>query len=157
MNFPDFIRQEYLSAGEHSLFRVDDESPADKSPCFCNITVRIDKTESIAFDLILTNAPWDEHVENLIEEIGGEWSGNLDNRSLTVSLTISKVAAIRKLADAIRKVVGRGRCYSNRNWKWISPRTADSLEIFADRLKEYRALRKLNTGKSLNNKARAVF
>jgi hypothetical protein len=35
------------------------------------------------------------------------------------------------LARAIRRVIGRGQRYPDPNWKWICPRTANSLERFA--------------------------
>ena len=93
-----------------------------------------------AFILTLSNVPWDEHVEALADDVGGKWTGDLTARTLTLSLSITNITAIRKLAEAIRKVAGRGRQYSDRNWKWVTRRTADSLQLFADRLKEYRRM-----------------
>ena len=49
---------------------------------------------------------------------------------------------LRKLAQAFRRIVGRDRTYSNRNWKWVCRRTADSIDRLADRLMEYRRLRR---------------
>jgi len=135
-----FLSQNYSPGDDNLSVRLDDQSDRDKSQSFCTVVARVCQPESDEFELILNRIPWDEHVEARADELGGKWSGTWAARTLTVSLTITSISAIRKLANAIRKVAGRGRRYSDRNWKWVTYRTADSMELFAERLKEYRRM-----------------
>ena len=142
MTLLQFLDGHYRSSGTDRSFCVDDQSSSDKSPSFCNLIIQVGDPDAEAFDLILEHVPWDEHVEDLVEEMGGEWSGTSTVRTLTLSLTITTITGIRKLAQAIRKVAGRGRRYSDPNWKWVTRRTAKSLQVLADRLIEYRRARR---------------
>jgi hypothetical protein len=137
-----FLGRYYCSTKSERSFRVDDQSSADKSPNFCSLVVQVSEHDPDAFELVLERVPWDEHVECLAEELGGEWSAGLYGRSLTLSLTVSSITVIRRLAEAIRKVAGRGRRYSIPNWKWTTRRTAKSLQVLADRLIQYRRTRR---------------
>jgi hypothetical protein len=58
-------------------------------------------------------------------------------RSLTICMDAESVPGIRELAKAIRRVCGRGQRYADRNWKWITRRTADSLDQFARQLGQW--------------------
>ena len=86
----------------------------------------------------LSNIPWNEDVVALATELNGKWSEAASGRSLTLEMDATSAPKIRKLAEAIRKVTGRGRRYDNCNWKWITRRTAASLQRFADSLQQYR-------------------
>jgi hypothetical protein len=142
MTLFQFLQQHYSTGGDTDglTIRVDDQRATDKSASFCTVLVRLSQPESNDFQLILLQVPWDEHVEARVDELDGKWSGTSTSRTLTLSLTITSIGDIRKIAEAIRKVAGRGRRYSDRNWKWVTRRTADSLQLFADRLKDYRHL-----------------
>jgi hypothetical protein len=142
MTLVEFLGQFYCSAGAERSFRVDDQSSVDKSPNFCNLTVKVSEHDPHSFELVLERVPWDEHVEDVAEECSGEWTAELYGRSLTVCLNVKNITAVRRLAGAIGKVTGRGRRYSIPNWKWVSRRTAASLQILADRLIEFRRMRR---------------
>ena len=143
MTLLQFLKQHYCTSGDDCSFRVDDRTSADKSPSFCDLITRMNRPKAKAFDLILKNVPWDEHVEAIANAAGGKWTGDWSARTLTLPLTVRSITTIRKLAEAIRKVTGRGRRYPIPNWKWVTRRTADSLQLFADRLKEYRHMSRI--------------
>jgi hypothetical protein len=90
--------------------------------------------------LTLENIPWDDLVQKVAEELGGEWSELHTGRCLALKMAANGVTKIRKLSEAIRKVTGRGRRYCNSNWKWITGRASHSLDEFADLLMNYRRL-----------------
>ena len=94
-------------------------------------------SESNEFQLTLYPIPWDEGVETLAEELGGQWQETPTGRLLKVPMTIRSVPDIRKLVRAIRRVTGRGKRYLDPRWKWSTRRTADSLERFARLLVEW--------------------
>jgi hypothetical protein len=58
--------------------------------------------------------------------------------SITMSFSLSQVGIVRGLAKKIDSITGRGRHYPVRNWKWICPRTANSLNRFADYVMAFR-------------------
>jgi hypothetical protein len=134
----EFLGRWYRPAGPDLGLRIDDRTLGDKSPDFCAISLHMKQNDSIAFDLVLSPVPWDEHVESAAAALNGSWSGSNSTRTLTVSLTTTDITLLRKLAEAIRKVAGKGRRYSNPNWKWTTRRAAGSLQKLADWLKDYR-------------------
>jgi len=138
MTLLQLFEKHYCSSGEARSFRVDDLTSADKGIDFCHLSVQLSQSDPSSFELTLSPVPWDESVKSLAEALDGEWSAALTGRSLTVRLTVSHIMIIRELAETIRKVVGRGRRYDNRNWKWVCPRTAASLHTLADHLMAYR-------------------
>ena len=77
--------------------------------------------------------PYNDNVEELIHELDGEFNLDEDELRLQISIpmTIRHAPQVRRLAKAIRSVVGRGRFYSNSLWIWQAPRAARSLEAFA--------------------------
>ena len=147
MTLFQFLGNAYQHGRPNPPIRIDDRAAVDVYPGFCSIVVRECTYGADHFELVLNSVPWDEHVEALVDEMGGEWSGTSTARTLTVSVSIKNITAIRKLAQVIRKVAGRGRCYSDRNWKWVTRRTADSLQRFADLLKGYRHAGRVSIGK----------
>ncbi len=78
----------------------------------------------------------------------------LGQRVSEIALLTKEVSFLRTLAKAFRRIVGRGGRYPVPNWKWICLRTADSLDRLADRLMEYRRIRRHEP--SLLNVAPAV-
>ncbi len=118
-------------------FSIDDHSADDVSSSFCNISIALTDPESNDFQLTLYPVPWDEDVEILANTLHGEWKDIPTGRVLSLPMTIRSVPNIRKLARAIRKVIGRGRTYVDSNWKWSARRTADSLERFARLLSDW--------------------
>lgn len=122
--------------------RIDDRERSDVSPDFCSMWVLIGNTTAARFTLYLKNPPLDDKVTELISSRYGEITGSRPHLHVEIPLRTNEVTVLRKLATAIQRVVGRGRTYSNPNWKWVCRRTAASLNCFADRLKEYRRLKR---------------
>ena len=118
--------------------RIDDQTAEDVYSRFCTMTVTLSDPPSDEFRLTLTNVPWNEDMKVVVQELGGEWDATEMGRSLTICMDAKSVPAIRKLAKATRKVCGRGQRYADRNWKWVTRKTADSLERFAQHLLEWR-------------------
>lgn len=115
-------------------FRIDDRQERDVYPGFCEIHITVQDPEGSSALLELSPAPHNLEVCEVVERHGGRVTqGPL---GVTIRLTLSHGAAgcVRELARAIRRVTRRGQRYPDPNWKWICPRTADSLARFADAL-----------------------
>lgn len=113
------------------LIRIDDRDSDDSYPGFCDIHLKMSAPDADQFTLTLDNVPYDDDVKAVAEELEGTWQSTHTGERLTLSLSASQTADLRRLATGIRKVVGRGKSYLDRNWKWIAPRTAKSLEQLA--------------------------
>lgn len=122
--------------------RIDDRQPSDVSPDFCSLSVVIQDTAASRLTLHLKNPPLDDGVTELICGKNGKIVGSRPDLHVEIPLLTKEVGFLRKLAKAFRRIVGKGRTYPNANWKWVCPRTANSLDRFADRLMEYRRLRR---------------
>ena len=134
----DPVRLRPASPPKPITIRIDDQTAEDVHSGFCEMTVTLSNPKSDEFRLTLNNVPWNDDMDVVVEEMGGEWSETEMGRSLTICMDAKSVPAIRKLAKATRKVCGRGQRYADRNWKWITRKTADSLERFAQHLLEWR-------------------
>jgi len=77
----------------------------------------------------------------LIDAKDGKITGSRPELQVEIPLLTKEVGFVRELARAFRRIVGGGQTYPNANWKWVCRRTADSLDLLADRLMEYRRLR----------------
>ena len=145
-----FLRESYQdSRGEcppssPGLFpvRIDDRRPADVSPDFCSRSVLIQDEAVSRFTLYLKNPPLDDEITELICDKDGTITGSRPELHVEIPLLTKEVGFLRELARAFRRIVGRGRTYPNANWWWVCPRTAKSLDRLADRLMEYRKLRR---------------
>ena len=111
--------------------RIDDQENDDCYPGFCNIYLKMSDPNSSEFILTLSNVPFDDDVKELAAELDGTWESTRSGERLTLELSASQSTATSELAAAIRNVVGKGRRYDDRNWKWIARRTAKSLERLA--------------------------
>jgi hypothetical protein len=111
--------------------RVDDRENGDIYPGFCDIHLTMSYPQVYAFTLILDNVPFDDEVKAVSGVLGGTWSETRTGECLTLNLSVIDKSRVTRLANAIRKVVGRGKRYLDRNWKWIAPRTARSLDRLA--------------------------
>lgn len=98
-------------------------------------------TGSESFLLILHNSPINPDVETLVTSRDGRILEEPTCRRIELDLTIKDVPYIRKLAKAIKKIVGRGESYSNKNWKWVCLRIAEALERLAFRLHSFGRIR----------------
>lgn len=136
-------------AANNLEFKLDDREERDVLHIFCSISVTLPNRSSNEFQLTLHNVPWDEDVEDFVEQLCGQWEEVPMGRILKLPMSIKSAPTIRKLAKAIRKVTGRGKTYDNSNWKWVTRRTAESLERFAAILAEvYRTQRQMRPSTS---------
>jgi len=145
-----FLQEAYLgsvqecpssSSGMTSI-TIDGRRPSDVSSDFCSLWVEIKESSVSQFTLFLKNPPLDDEITELIDDQGGESTGSHPDVLVEISLLTKEVGFLRDLAREFKRVVGRGRTYSNANWKWVCPRTAKSLDLLADRLMEYRRTRR---------------
>jgi hypothetical protein len=113
------------------LMNIDDREAGETYPGFCGIHLRMSSPDADRFTLVLDNVPFDDDVKAVADELEGNWQATRTGERLTLNLLTSQRSDLRRLAAAIRKVVGRGKTYLDKNWKWIAPRTANSLEVFA--------------------------
>lgn len=109
--------------------RIDDEGPSDVRALFCQIIVAVRPDDS--FSLTLHNAPFSDEVRAVVGRRGGRALGDPPTVIELDFLSPRSARAVRELAAAVRGVTARGRRYPNPNWKWVAPRTADSLLRFA--------------------------
>jgi hypothetical protein len=120
---------------------IDDRGGQDVVSSFCTMTVRVPDSSGDSLILSIQHIPLTERSRSLIEDQGGNIREFPDGYRAEITLSVTSVTFIRKLARAIRQTTGRGKRYDHPNWKWICPRTAASLERFATVLKTYNAER----------------
>jgi hypothetical protein len=113
------------------LLRIDDRDPHDVYPGFCHIHLTLEPTDPPKFNLVLENVPYDAGMEALAEELHAAWRDTRMGRTLTLSIPLDEIAVIRRLAKAVRSVVGRGKHYAYSNWRWIARRITNSLNKLA--------------------------
>ena len=137
-----WLEKNYCGNTRHSglTFKIDDESRGDVAGACCQIEAQFSDQTSDCFILELNRVPKDCDLEDLVEELAGTWSVNIHGTSdLKLNFTSRDYGTINRLALAIRRVVGRGKHYADSNWKWVAPRTAKSLNRFAQVLRTYRS------------------
>ncbi|WP_337175095.1 hypothetical protein [Paludisphaera sp.] len=114
--------------------RIDDRNGSDVYKRFCEISV----TVACAGDTLLLrldNPPLGQDLRDFVEKHGGLVKEGGDRTVIAMNLKSNQARLVRELADAVDRVVGRGRRYPDSNWKWIAPRAAKSLKRLADHLK----------------------
>lgn len=128
-------------AGRPIHIRIDDRDSDDIYCGFCDIHLMMSDAHADQITLTLDNVPFDDEVKSVAAEMNGSWESTRTGQRLTLilELSASQTTELRRLATAIRKVVGRGRRYLDSNWKWIARRAADSLHFFATQLRGCRA------------------
>ena len=126
--------------------RVDDQHGGDVDGMFCTISATISERTAGEFLLQLRNSPMPGHLRELIEDRNGDVL--TDERMLRadagITVSIKRVTLIRELANAYRRTVGRGNRYLDPCWKWVCPRTADSLDRLADNIRNFRHEQRLS-------------
>ena len=113
------------------FIRVDDRDSDDICYSFCDIHLKMSDLRDDKFTLILDNVPFDDEVKSIAAKMNGTWQTTRFGERLTLNFTSADRREITRLSKAIRQVVGRGKSYLDRNWKWIAPRTSKSLERLA--------------------------
>lgn len=126
--------------GEGHRFKIDDAVKDDKAHLMCHLSVTVTAPPANTIVLEMYQVPTNAKVEKLVKAHGGQISRVLEQVHIKLVLGMADAPFIRELAQAIRRITGRGQRYTNSNWKWVCPRTADSLDDFARVLKETRTL-----------------
>ena len=118
--------------------KIDDRDATDVYPYFCSIFVAVPGPNGETLRLTLQHAPSGPEVVEVVETLGGTVHQADFGATITLTLKASQGPAIRRLARAIKAIVGRGRSYDDPNLRWICPRTASSLMALAKHLALYR-------------------
>jgi len=144
----EFLRRSYPYANETAeaatgpiVFKIDGQDSQDRSPDFCRIYADVERGTATQLKLRLERVPVTGDIRELVAGQGGEVSGEFPDTSIELPLAVKEVTFLRSFAKAFRRIVGRGGRYENPNWKWVCPRTADSLDRFAYQLMKYRSTR----------------
>ena len=130
--------------------KIDDRDATDVYAYFCSIFVAVPDRTGDALKLTLQHAPSGPEVVELVETLGGTVHPADFGATITLNLKASQGPAIRRLAGAIKAIVGRGRSYDDSNLRWICPRTAASLVNLARNLSLYHAECRRKDPKSLD-------
>jgi hypothetical protein len=126
-------------------FKIDDQSDNDSPDRFCSIFVKV--TGADRFNLSLDNkAPVTPAIKDLVEKHGGKIYCNGERKHIEIDLSVEDVNFIKKLSRSINALVAPGTYYEDRNLRWLCPRTADSLERFANVLDEFQEHQKTING-----------
>ena len=113
-----------------TIIKVDDRNRNDVYTGFCHIHAIFSGSED-KFTLQLINAPLNQEVQELVQQYGGQFVSPGQGEGIQFSLRARDHQMVVNLARVIHRVIRRGQQYSDRNWRWICPRTADSLERLA--------------------------
>jgi hypothetical protein len=111
--------------------RIDDRQKTDVYPGFCGISVTSQASDGSSVLLELWSAPHNAEVCEVVGRHGGVLAPDPFGASIRLTLGCGDAPRVRDLARAIHRVIRRGQQYPNPHWKWICPRTAESLERFA--------------------------
>lgn len=129
---------------DHNLDRpikVDSRNSHDVYPYFPSMFVSVPDLIVDSLRLTLQHFPSSPEVEDLITTLGGTIHPADFGLTVILRLKASQGPALKRLATAVKAIVGRGRTYDDPNLIWICGRTAASLEELADHLIEYYAER----------------
>lgn len=136
-NYGGFSDKRIKDLKKSSRFKIDDFGQQDTSERFCHIFVDvIDNTTNFVLCLA-NNAPISPEIEELISSNGGELTQAIRNH-IYIQLTPRDHEFVKLFASEIRKLVSPDREYEDSNWKWLCPRTAESLRRFAKVLERYK-------------------
>ena len=123
---------------DHSWdFKLDDRQQDDVAYHFCNVTLTVE-VDSSRFILTLFPVPISAELLEVVRDLEGEIFERSVDTKITLRLGVNQVMQIRKVVKEIRRITAQGRRYVNSNWKWICPRTANSLDRFANNLMKFR-------------------
>jgi len=127
---------------QDSPIKIDDETRGDVAYLFCQIHVQVPGRDGPGLILTFNKAPFSPHAKQLVRERGGTIDETSMGQMVTLHTDIKSIAYLRKLARTVRNAVGKGRRYADPNWIWLCPRTAASLDRFADIVMAYRTERR---------------
>ncbi|SIO63379.1 hypothetical protein SAMN05444166_7329 [Singulisphaera sp. GP187] len=139
-----YADQRYKDRNLDLPIKVDEKGPRDVCPSFGSIFVSVPQRTGVSLKLILHHCPTSPEVMDLVETLGGELQPADFRPTIILTLRSSQGPAVKRLARAIRAIIGRGRTYDDPNLRWICPRTATSLEKLAEHLADYYSERDSN-------------
>jgi hypothetical protein len=127
--------------------QMDDKGRHDVYQHFCSIFVKAPRQDERTFILTLNNSPLTPKIRQLVEARGGTIAESSDpaRATITIRLTTRCVSFLNQLARTYRSAVFKGRRYADPQWKWICPRTSNSLERLAVVLDEFNQRRRSRT------------
>jgi hypothetical protein len=147
----DFLAQRYGQPTSPSArhpthvqpISIDDRDAGDVYEWFCDVSVRIPDNRDGQFLLQLIHPPCNAEVEDLVKAKGGRVrqltaKPSWGPYSFRIPVRPKDGPYLRKLARAIRHVISGRPSYPDRNWLWLAPRTAKSLELLAHHLDDFR-------------------
>lgn len=102
--------------------------------CMMFAKVRDDGRIQVLLD---RNTPMSGAVKKTAEEIGAAVLIIEPHTRITIELTVNEGHKLRALAKAMRTITAPGVRYEIPSYKYVVPRTAGSLERFADALDDY--------------------
>ncbi len=119
--------------------QIDDKGPHDVYPFFCTISAQVPERTGNTLVLSLQNCPASPDVLELVEVFGGSVETTGPRANVVLTLKSSQSPALKRLAEAIRGVVGQDRSYDDSNLRSICARTASALEQLAEHLALHRS------------------
>jgi hypothetical protein len=130
-----FLAKAYPTSRSSNPIELDDQRASDRPDLCCGILAYLYGHDTLR--LSLRNCPLDRELALLIQSSGGtiSWSGT--RADVDVNLSANAWALVRNIAEKVDQLVAPGRSYPDPNWKWVCPRTAYSLSLFASRLEAY--------------------
>lgn len=134
----EFLKREYGNGDVRrncSSISIDDRTPNDVTTHFCYLSVEFPLADSTEFVLKMTYPPLNDISIEIIKEAHGEFKSIW----AVIKLNHTDVPFLQNLAEAIRRTVGRGQVYVDRNFRWKCPRTAKSLERLAKAIRSFNA------------------
>ena len=119
-------------------FIIDDRQERDAGSdglysYFCTMFATVVEPDELEL-MLNRNVPVNEKVKEYVRSHGGELTGDA---LLKMCIRSQDSSVLRGLAAAIRTITARGARYSIPSYKYVVPRTADSLERFAAVLDAY--------------------
>lgn len=99
---------------------------------FCGILVDVDSDTEVCVTLF-GNIPRSSSVDDVFEKLGVSVSAS----RIEFEINKERVPILRELAEKIASIVAPGRFYSTPNYKYMCPRTAESLRKLAGYLEGY--------------------
>lgn len=125
--------------------KVDDRGNGEAFDVLYGISMEISPTREKRFELTFMRVPAVEEFAELIEYYGGEVEYQKEKSTLDAHLevAITNVMILRDLANAFHRRVKRGAPrYHISNWKWICPRTGESIDRLANHIMDFRRERR---------------
>ena len=99
---------------------------------FCGILVNVDSDEEVLVTLF-GNIPQSPSVDAVFEKLGASPSAS----SIEFEINKGRIPILHELSEKIASIVAPGRRYSTPNYKYMCPRTAESLRKLAGYLEGY--------------------